>query len=136
MIANAALYFGLVRHFVDHDMDNERGFPFADARANLYAAARYGLDAELAWLGRSVTARDLLIEELLPAAHAGLASFGVNANDRALFLGIIEARVRSGQTGAAWQRQALHRRGGDLWQMMAAYCEGQRSAAPVHEWPP
>ena len=136
MIANAALYFGLVRHFVDHGLDNERGFAFADARANLYAAARHGLDAELSWLGRTVTARNLLLEELLPAAHAGLASFGVNADDRALFLGIIEARVRGGQTGAAWQREALRRRGGDLWEMMAAYCEGQRSGVPVHEWPP
>lgn len=135
MIANSALYFGLVRYLVDHDLDSERTFPFADARANLYTAARFGLDAELSWLGRRVRARDLLLDELLPAAHVGLTSFGVNEDDRALFLGIIDARVRSGQTGAAWQRQAMNRRGGDIWQMMAAYCEGQRSGVPVHEWP-
>ena len=63
-----------------------------------------------------------------------LASFGVDQDERELFLGVIEGRVRSRQTGADWQRQALKRRGGDLQEMMSAYCEGQRSAAPVHEW--
>lgn len=46
---------------------------------------------------------------------------------------MIEARVRTRQTGAVWQRRALEKRG-DLFSMMAAYCEGQRSGAPVHEW--
>ena len=48
-------------------------------------------------------------------------------------LDVIEARVRTRQTGAVWQRRALEKRG-DLLAMMAAYCEGQRSGAPVHEW--
>ena len=135
MIANAAFYFGLVRRLVDRGLDHEGAFPFADARANLYAAARHGLDAELTWMGRTIAARDLLLEQLLPAAYAGLEAFGVDPDDQALFLGIVEARVRSGQTGADWQRRALRHRRGNLREMMAAYCEGQRSGAPVHEWP-
>ena len=42
--------------------------------------------------------------------------------------------VRSGRTGAAWQRAALDRRGGDFRALMSAYCERQRSAIPVHQW--
>ncbi|HXQ46659.1 MAG TPA: hypothetical protein VN806_08590 [Caulobacteraceae bacterium] len=133
MVANAALYLGLVRSFVDDGFD-EGGLSFADARDNLYAAARYGLDAELAWPGAGrIGARTLLLDELLTEAHEGLASFGIDAGERERFLGVIEARVRSGQTGAAWQRAALGKFG-DLRTMMAAYCEGQRSGVPVHEW--
>lgn len=135
MIANAACYFGLVRHMVDSGFDEGGGLSFADATANLYQAARRGLDAELAWpeAGR-VAARALLLDELIPAAHRGLAAFGVEEGDRELFLGIIEARARSGQTGAAWQRAALDRWGGDFQELMSVYCERQRSAVPVHEW--
>ncbi|HXQ48003.1 MAG TPA: hypothetical protein VN806_15400, partial [Caulobacteraceae bacterium] len=128
-----ALYLGLVRSFVDDGFD-EGGLTFADARDNLYAAARYGLDAELAWPGAGrIGARSLLLDELLTEAHEGLAAFGIDAGERERFLGVIEGRVRSGQTGAAWQRAALGKFG-DLRTMMAAYCEGQRSGAPVHEW--
>ncbi|MEI2734293.1 MAG: hypothetical protein V9G24_05375 [Rhodoblastus sp.] len=70
-------------------------------------------------------------QRLIPMARAGLADLGMAESG---FLDVIEARVRTRQTGAAWQRRALERRG-DLFKMMAAYCEGQRSGAPVHEWP-
>lgn len=135
MIANAAFYFGLVRDMVDTGFDESRALSFADARANFYEAARHGLDAALTWPGAGhVAAPDLLLEALIPAAHRGLAAFGVDADDRALYLGIIEARVRSRQTGSAWQRAELDRRGGDFNELMSVYCERQRSAIPVHQW--
>ena len=110
------------------------GSPSRDARDNFYAAARHGLDAELAWPGAGrIGARSLLLDELLTEAHEGLAAFGIDAGERERFLGVDRGRVRSGQTGAAWQRAALGKFG-DLRTMMAAYCEGQRSGVPVHEW--
>jgi gamma-glutamyl:cysteine ligase YbdK (ATP-grasp superfamily) len=135
MIANAACYFGLVRHFVDTGFDEGSGLSFADATANFYSAARYGLDAQLVWpsVGR-VGARALLLDELIPAAHRGLAAFQVDEDDRDLYLGIVESRARSGQTGAAWQRAERNRCGDDFRELMSVYCERQRSAAPVHQW--
>jgi hypothetical protein len=135
MIANAACYFGLVRDMVDRQFSSSAALPFEDARANFYQAARHGLAAELVWpkAGR-IGARDLLLEYLIPASRRGLRSFGIYEADIAHYLGIIEARVGSGQTGAAWQQAALKRRGGDFFDMMSAYCERQRSGAPVHEW--
>lgn len=133
MIANAALYVGLARLLVLSGGDGSGGLPFAAARENFYAAARYGLDARLTWPGVGEIAADrLLLERVLPEARIGLVDLGVD--DAGDFLDVIEARVRSRQTGAAWQRRALEARGGDLYAMMAAYCEGQRSGAPVHEW--
>jgi hypothetical protein len=135
MIANAACYFGIVRDMVDTGFDERADLSFADARTNFYEAARHGLDAALIWPGTEpITARRLMLDHLLPAAHKGLKAFGVDEEDRELYLGIIEARVNSGQTGAAWQRAALERWNGDFREMMAAYCERQRSALPVHQW--
>ena len=132
MIANAALYVGLA-----HDLASSgaaRELSFDAALKNFYSAARDGLSAELYWPGASPrTARELLLALLLPAARRGLEDLGVTAGP---YLDVIEARVRSGQTGSAWQRAALGHRGGDVYRMMAAYCERQRSGAPVHEWEP
>jgi len=135
MMANAALYLGLVEHVVMNAMDERSPLPFAAARANFYAAARDGLRARLDWPGRpSTPAAALLLDELIPAARAGLANMGVDMTDRVRYLDVIEARVRSGQTGAAWQRACLQARGGDFLELMALYCERQRSGLPVHQW--
>jgi gamma-glutamyl:cysteine ligase YbdK (ATP-grasp superfamily) len=133
MIANAALYLGLARHLAMQGGNGAAGLTFANASRNFYASARYGLDASLIWPGVGEIAADrLLLETLIPAAREGLADFGVI--DTRGYLDVIEQRVRRRQTGAAWQRKALAARNGDLYAMMAAYCEKQRSGAPVHEW--
>jgi hypothetical protein len=133
MMANAAFYLGLTRALALAGRNGTVGLSFEDALRNFYTAARLGLDAVLTWPGLGeIGADQLLLERLIPAARAGLRDFGVT--DARGFLDVIEARVRSGQTGAAWQRKALQACGGDLYAMMAAYCEGQRSGAPVHEW--
>lgn len=135
MIANAALYFGLVRGLVDTGFDESGDLSFVDASANFYGAARHGLDARFQWLGGdNIPAETLLLDELIPLAHRGLKAFGIDETDRDIYLNIVEARVRSRQTGSAWQRAALSRRGGDFFELMSDYCEGQRSRAPVHQW--
>ncbi|MGK2953119.1 MAG: glutamate--cysteine ligase [Thiobacillus sp.] len=136
MVANAALYFGLVHALARQPQHVESEIPFTAARANFYAAARHGLQAELTWLdGRRLAAHDLLLETILPMAHQGLRDFGLSEAEIEHYLGVIEARVRSGQTGAAWQLQRLAQVDGDVHHMMNDYLENQRSGSPVHEWP-
>lgn len=133
MIANTALYLGLTRDIALSGGGGTGGLAFADALKNFYAAAKLGLEAELMWPGLGATnAGRLLLDYLIPRARAGLADFGVD--DSSGWLDMIEARVRLGQTGAAWQRKALEARGGNVYELMAAYCERQRSGAPVHQW--
>ena len=133
MMANAALYLGLARALALAGDNGAGGLSFEEARRNFYAAARLGLDAVLTWPGEGEIGADrLLLERLIPAARAGLADYGVT--DKRGYLDVIDARVRSGQTGSAWQRKAYEACDGDLYALMAAYCEGQRSGAPVHEW--
>ena len=136
MIANTALYLGLARHVALSGQDGAGGLAYADALRNFYAAARHGLDATLVWPDAGAIAADrLLLERLIPAARRGLEALGVEEGE-GRFLDIVEARVRSRQTGACWQRRAFEARGRDVYELMAAYCERQRSGAPVHQWEP
>ena len=135
MVANAALYFGLVHALARQPRPVETEMAFAVARANFYAAARHGLQAELTWLdGQRLSARDLVLELALPLARQGLQEFGLSDAEIEHYLGVVETRVRSGQTGATWQLQRLARVGGDVHRMMDDYLDNQRAGAPVHEW--
>ncbi|OGU22068.1 MAG: glutamate--cysteine ligase [Hydrogenophilales bacterium RIFOXYD1_FULL_62_11] len=135
MMANAALYFGLVHALARQPVAAEAGLPFADTRTNFYAAARHGLQAELTWLdGRRYPVREFILETALPLARQGLRDFGLPDAETEHYLGVVEARMRSGQTGSAWQLQRLAKVGGDIHRMMDDYLVNQRSGAPVHEW--
>jgi gamma-glutamyl:cysteine ligase YbdK (ATP-grasp superfamily) len=136
MAANAAFYFGLVHALAAGKRAVEDELSFAAVRASFYDAARRGLDAEITWLdGRSYAARDLILGECLPLAWQGLREFGFPEDEIEHGLGVLETRVRSGQTGAQWQLRHLENLGGDVQRMMADYLENQRAGAPVHEWP-
>ena len=50
------------------------------------------------------------------------------------YLGIIEARVRSEQTGANWQRQFCKLHGRDMTLLTGTYYRNQQANRPVHEW--
>jgi hypothetical protein len=82
-----------------------------------------------------------LVPELLPAARQGLLDAGVAAAEADYLLGVIGARVASGQTGAAWQRAALaaaeHGRNRDqaLAVMLDRYLSCAATGRPVHTWP-
>ena len=135
MVANAALYFGSVHALARQPQAAESELSFADARANFYAAARHGLQAEMIGLdGRRQPVRDWLLETGLPLARRGLGDFGLPAAEIEHYLGVVEARVRSGQTGSPWQLQRLEQVGGKLHRMMDDYLDNQRSGAPVHQW--
>ncbi len=142
MIANAAYYYGLLRAVVDSEPAPWEQMPFAVAERDLHAAARDGLAAQLSWAGVDYPANRLTREVLLPAAAAGLDAWGVDSEDRDRYLGVIDARVRCGRTGAAWQIDVVRRleeRGLEritaLHEMTRRYVEHAHTGAPVHEWP-
>jgi hypothetical protein len=137
MIANAALFYGLMQALMMAESPPEQQLDFPVARDNFYTAAHHGLDAQITWLdGAHGTVRTLLQETLLPMARAGLEQLEIDADDISRYLGVIEARVRSGQTGAVWQRGYVAHHGGDLAAMTHAYRQHQDQGAPVHEWEP
>ena len=132
-IANAALFYGLIE-----TLGRTQGYSrpsFSQCRNNFYAAARDGLQADVVWMnGNRTSLAQLLEAELLPMARCGLESLGVDADDIEAYLGIIEARVSAGRTGAHWQRMFVAKHGRDMQSLVAAYQERLSSGRPVHEW--
>lgn len=135
-IANAALYFGAAQSFAGEMAHPRQRLPFSIAKGNFYQAAREGLAAEVEWLdGRSTTLHQVLADDLLPRAEQGLTELGIDRAERDRWLGIIADRLRTRQTGAAWQRAWVGRHGRDLKALTAAYLDHQESGLPVHQWP-
>lgn len=135
MIANAAFYFGLVTGLAERYEHPEAEMGFIRARSNFYQAARFGLRAELYWFGwQSISADQLIGDQLLPIARQGLLSLGIDMNSADYWLGIIKARVASGVNGAIWQKQWVAKYGLDMRGLTLAYLEWQESGKPVHEW--
>ena len=138
-IANAALYFGLVRYYQDYDCQQ---LEFALAKDNFYQAARLGLKARLFWLDQDRhNMQDLLINELIPQAREGLVSMNLSPQDIDYYLGIMQERVASGLTGSNWQRQHCAAVSADaqqniMYALTRDYLAAQKEGRPVHLWEP
>jgi gamma-glutamyl:cysteine ligase YbdK (ATP-grasp superfamily) len=144
MLANAALYYGLVRSLCDQERPIWRRMTFSAARENFYAGARYGIDAKQFWPGLgNVAVTDLMLRRLLPLAYDGLDLWKVEPADRDRLLGIIEQRCLRRTNGADWQAKAFHRfqdhhrydRARALCEVTKLYVEWMRTGEPVHTWP-
>ena len=133
--ANAAVFFGLMAKLMAASPPPESRLPFATARENFYAAARDGFGATVRWLdGGKTNVRALWQQTLLPLAAQGLRELEIDGADRERYLDIVDARLRTGRNGAAWQRAFVARNGRDMQALTEAYHERQRSGRPVHEW--
>jgi len=146
MLANAAFLLGLTLWLADQDQRWTYAVPFERADHGFYRAAQYGLAAELSWpSGRGDQVRTgpaaVLVPGLLPAARQGLLGAGVAAAEADRLLGVIGARVATGQTGSAWQRATLaaaergRSRDQALAVMLDRYLACAATGQPVHTWP-
>ncbi|MEV6166220.1 glutamate--cysteine ligase [Streptomyces sp. NPDC052052] len=149
VIANAALYYGLVRALAEEPRPVWTRLPFTAAAENFDTACRHGIDAELIWPrpGRSgaltrVPAVKLVRDELLPLAAAGLDAWNIERADRERYLGVIEERCKRRVNGASWQVDTYHRareagleRHAALAATTRRYAELMHSGEPVHSWP-
>jgi len=133
-IANMAFFYGAIHALARAPTPLMQDLSFAGSRANFYAAAQDGLQAEISWGGQRVSVRWVLLEELLPLARQGLESLDIHRADIDNYLGIITARIASGRTGADWQRAFVAYHGRDMLALTAAYLDRQRCGLPVHEW--
>ena len=134
MMANAALYFGAVHELSAYVDAAKAELPFEKARENFYAAARFGLDAEIHWFGkRGRRPVAHVVEELLPMAERGLRAQGMAEALIDKYLATVSMRLASGRNGARWQLAHFDRHG-DVHRLTADYLANQRSGLPVHEW--
>jgi len=135
MIANAAFYWGVVHDTARLPEAPEQRIGFATIRNNFYESARYGLNSSIKWYdGKGYQARSLILDQLLPAAEAGLNRLGIDQKSKDRYLNLIERRVDTCRNGAAWQRAWVSKYGKNMKELSKAYREAQRSGLPVHEW--
>jgi len=135
MMANLAGFYGFAAALAADPSPPEAALPFDVAHANFYAAARHGLDAPFTWVdGGTRRLADFILDTMLPAAAIGLDRLGVDRAIADRHLTILEARARTGRTGADWQRRAAAAFGGDTHRLTLEYLARQRTDRPVHEW--
>ena len=138
-IANAAFYFGLVRALARVDRPLWSQMSFSAAEENFHSAARDGIGASLYWPGYGeVGATELTLRALLPLAHEGLTDWGVGAEERDRYLGIIEQRCVTGTNGASWFIRQVQETGNadqsTLRRVVRSYREHMLANEPVHTW--
>ena len=140
-VANAAFFFGLMSGLARKHRDISDAMQFDDAKLNFHAAARFGLDSQLTWLGGEVLpTRDLICRRLIPLAREGLLEAGVLATDVDRYLGVIDERVKSGRTGSQWQLSSFSdmrkeaTKNEALTALTAATVARQIEGKPVHQW--
>ena len=141
-MANAAFFLGLLNELPEEFGDAREYVSFDEVKANFFNAGRYGLQAQLKGIdGKSRRVSRLILEELLPRARAGLYRAGIDENDSARLLDIIEARVTAEVSGAKWMLDSYA--GMDprakanvrMRTLTAAIQANQETDMPVHEWP-
>ncbi|MAE76599.1 MAG: hypothetical protein CMJ85_07015 [Planctomycetes bacterium] len=140
-VANAAFFFGLLSGLAEEFEDVTKHMAFDDAQGNFLAAARHGLKAQFTWIGgETVTAGSLILDRLLPLAREGLETAKIAPADIDRYLGVIEGRVKSGQTGAQWALSSLQALGDEATKderfrtLTAAALTRQKGGEPVHGW--
>jgi hypothetical protein len=142
-MANAAFYFGLVRSLAEDDRPLWSQMSFSAAEENFHVAAEHGIQARVYWpaIGE-VDATELVLRRLLPMAYQGLERWGVEPDEAARLLGIIEQRCVLGRNGASWyvdRVTALEEQGTDraeaLRLVLQDYRQLMHANEPVHTWP-
>lgn len=140
-VANAAFWCGAMSELAARHEDVTRRIDFDHAVGNFYTGAREGYVAPMYWLdGVELSAAKLVLDELLPAAEAGLRRQQVDEADIKKYLGIVDARIRTGKTGSRWMTGSLHRMkdegsaGQRATALVAATISRQQSGKPVSEW--
>ncbi len=112
---------------------------FRDAKSNFFRVARYGKESVLHWRGKARFLTELVEKELLPLAYDGLRKKGVDDEDIARYLEVIEGRLK-GKTGSQWlvssfrKARTCMKKDDALTAITRSLYYNQRMGTPVHKW--
>ncbi len=140
-VANVAFWTGLMHGMPAKYKDLPDIMEFDQAKNNFICAAKSGLQCQFNWInGQLITAKDLIINELLPIARKGLQKAKVDHADIDKYLGVIKDRVTNGQTGAQWMLESFNqiKKTNSTEDALVSLTEGiyqrQKMGQPVHTW--
>jgi CBS domain-containing protein len=139
-VANIAFWVGIMKAMPEEFKDLPEKMDFRSSRQNFYKAAKHGLNTQFDWMGKRISAKALLLTEMLPLAKKGLESVGIAEDEISKYLNIVEQRIKKNKTGSQWmstnfnrlkQKFTKRRTAFFLTQQMLKY---QEKDIPVHEW--
>lgn len=140
-IANTAFWTGMMSGMPKKYASIADKISFDKVKSNFYKAARYGLDVQFDWVkNTTISAKELILDELLPIAREGLEKNNINKNEIDHYLGIIQKRVESEKTGAKWMLDNYNRLKDKTSpdeaasNITAAIVKRQLNGKAVHEW--
>lgn len=139
-LANFAFWVGLmVGRPAEYDNVASK-MDFRDAKSNFVKAARTGKESVMNWMGKLMSVRDLIVNELVPMARQGLEKVNIDKADIERLMDIIEQRA-IGFTGAQWkvrryrQFRKTMKQDDALLALTKTIYETQQNDLPVHLWP-
>jgi len=139
-VANALFWIGIMQGMPDKYKNLSESTPFNEVKGNFINAARTGINTYFNWFGKGISARRLILEELLPIARDGLMKSEIDQTDIDKYLGIIEKRASTRYTGSQWLKHSLlgdfckYGDGGTDIEPFTHLYKNQKSGRPVHEW--
>ena len=139
-IANFVFWVGLMNNAPANWSEEIKQINFRSVKANFIKAARTGIESVFNWKGKKISAKELILEELLPMAEQGLQQLNINADDIRKYLGIIAKRLEKNQNGSQWTIDSYrklslkHSQNIAKQEIVAQMIEYQKQNVPVHEW--
>ena len=108
-VANIAFWIGLMNAMPEAYKDLPNMMNFKTVRQNFYKAAKHGLNIQFEWFGKEVSAKSLLLKELIPLAEKGLKQFKIPDDEIDLYLDVIKQRIQKNKTGSQWMSKNFNR---------------------------
>ena len=139
-VANAMFWVGLMQGMPEKYKGLYRQMPFNEVKENFVNAARTGINTFFNWFGKGLSAKRLILSELLEVAYEGLMKSGVHKDDIEYYLKIIEKRTETRYTGAQWIKNSNRYLKTKMTRDMANATltahmyHNQMACKPVHEW--
>ncbi len=140
-VANTAFFVGLMIGMSNKYSDITQVMRFSDVANNFLNATRIGLESKFHWTDhKTISAADLILEELLPIAREGLLHENIDMNDINRYLGVIEERTKSKQTGAKWAIKSITEMDESILpdekvrSITSEMVVNQKTDEPVHKW--
>jgi len=139
-VANTMFWVGLMQGMPEKYKDFHLEMSFKEVKGNFVNAARTGINTFFNWFGKGLSAKKLILTELLPIARDGLVKSGVALEDVEYYLNIIEKRTETRRTGAEWIKDSNRSLKKTMTRnianatMTAHMYNNQREGMPVHEW--
>jgi len=139
-VANALFWIGVMQGIPNKYKKLYDKVPFNEIKGNFINASRSGIFTYFNWFGKGISAKRLIKEELLPLAVKGLKRSKVDKADIDYYLGIIENRVDSHQTGSVWITNSFRKLRKKMTKNIAnaaltsCMYKNQVKGNPVHTW--